>query len=119
MGTCHCSRCRKVGASTIVFINKDDLVWIQGKENVKLYQPTAPYKYRRCFCQTCGTSLGEILLCDNDDDDQDTFPINAHAIDTEIPQLQNQFHEFVQEKPWWYKICDNNDDAKQYDGHPE
>ncbi len=25
MGTCHCSRCRKVGASTIVFVKKEDL----------------------------------------------------------------------------------------------
>ena len=32
MGTCHCSRCRKAGAGTVVFIEKDSLTWVQGKE---------------------------------------------------------------------------------------
>ena len=109
MGTCHCSRCRKAGASTIVFVKKQDLKWIEGKENVVLFQPTAPYKYGRCFCKICGTSLGEILS------EQDSFPIAANALDDEIA-LKNQFHEFVSEKPSWYDICDH---AKQFDGHPE
>jgi hypothetical protein len=30
--------------------------------------------------------------------------------------IQNQFHEFVAEKPSWYDICD---DAKQFPGHPK
>lgn len=108
MGTCHCSRCRKAGASTIVFVKKDDLEWIEGKEHVALYQPAPPYKYGRCFCRICGTSLGEILSED------DSFPIAANALDAGFG-LKNQFHEFVSEKPHWYDICD---DAKQSDGHP-
>lgn len=108
MGTCHCSRCRKAGASTIVFVKKDELQWIAGKQHVALYQPAPPYKYGRCFCRICGTSLGEILS------DDDSFPIAANALDTAF-ELKNQFHEFVSEKPHWYEICD---DAKQSDGHP-
>ena len=108
MGTCHCSRCRKVGASTIVFVKREDLKWHHGRENVALYQPESPYKYGRCFCKTCGTSLGEILSNDA------TFPIAANALDTEI-NLRNQFHEFASEKPGWYEICDN---ATQSAGHP-
>lgn len=100
MGTCHCSRCRKAGASTIVFVKKEDLRWVQGKDEVALYQPTSPYKYGRCFCRICGTSLGEILS------DEDNFPIAANALDTEFG-LKNQFHEFVGEKPSWYEICDD------------
>jgi hypothetical protein len=34
IGTCHCSRCRKVGASTIAFVKKEDLKWVQGKDQV-------------------------------------------------------------------------------------
>ncbi|MEC8293832.1 MAG: GFA family protein, partial [Pseudomonadota bacterium] len=34
MGTCHCTRCRKLGASAIVFVQKEHLSWVQGKENV-------------------------------------------------------------------------------------
>lgn len=109
IGTCHCSRCRKVGASTIIFIKKKDLKWIQGREYVQLFEPIAPYKYGRCFCKTCGTSLGEILS------GEDSFPIAANALDGNL-DLKNQFHEFVAEKPSWYEICDN---AKQFDGHPE
>ena len=108
MGTCHCSRCRKAGASTIVFIKKADLNWVKGKDHVALYQPALPYKYGRCFCKVCGSSLGEILSED------DSFPIAANTLDTEIG-LKNQFHEFVSEKPTWSEICD---DAPQSEGHP-
>ena len=108
MGTCHCSRCRKAGASAIVFTKKADLKWLEGKEQVATFHPVAPYKYSRCFCKICGTSLGEILS------QEETFPISANAIDTPLP-LQNQFHEFVSEKPDWYQICDQ---APQSDGHP-
>ena len=108
MGTCHCSRCRKAGASTIVFVKKEDLVWHRGRDQVALFQPEAPYKYGRCFCRNCGTSLGEILS------EEDSFPIAAHAIDTEIA-LRNQFHEHVAEKPVWYEICDQ---APQSGGEP-
>lgn len=97
MGTCHCSRCRKVGASTIVFVKREDLKWVHGKEHVALYKPTPPYKYGRCFCKICGTSLGEILS------DDDSFPIAANAFDTELG-LKNQFDEFVSEKPLWCEI---------------
>lgn len=109
MGTCHCSRCRKAGASTIVFVRKESLIWIEGKENVTLYKPPAPYKYGRCFCRICGSSLGEILS------QEESFPIAADALDTDIG-LKNRFHEFVSEKPSWYEICD---DAPRSDRHPE
>jgi hypothetical protein len=108
LGTCHCSRCRKAGASAIVFVKKEDLVWLKGKDQVATYKPEAPYKYERNFCKNCGTSLGEILS------NFDSFPISAHAIDGEL-ELKNQMHEFVSEKPSWYEICD---DAPQKSGHP-
>lgn len=108
MGTCHCSRCRKVGASTIVFVKREDLKWVQGKEHVALFQPKSPYKYGRCFCKICGTSLGEILS------DDDSFPIAANAFDTELG-LKNQFHEFVSEKPLW---CETSITVAPSDEHP-
>lgn len=108
VGTCHCSRCRKVGASTIAFVKKDDLRWIAGREYVQIFAPTAPYSYARCFCKICGTSLGEILST------EDSFPIAANAFDDDLG-LKNQSHEFVGGKPSWYRI---GDDAPQHDGHP-
>lgn len=108
MGTCYCSRCRKAGASAIVFVKRKDVKWHKGKERVALYKPERPYKYGRCFCRVCGTSLGEILS------DDATFPIAANALDTNTG-LKNQFHEFTSEKPTWYEICD---DAPQSGVHP-
>lgn len=108
MGTCHCSRCRKLGASTIVFVKSKDLEWIAGRDSVALYQPEAPYKYGRCFCRNCGSSLGEILS------EEESFPIAANTLDDNIG-LEVQFHEFVGEKPDWYQIYDS---APQSTGHP-
>jgi hypothetical protein len=109
LGTCHCTRCRKVGASAIAFIKKDDLIWIEGKDQIAVYQPEEPFRYSRCFCKICGTSLGEILS------EEDSFPISANAIDSDV-DLKNIFHEFVCDMPSWYEI---GDDAKQFDRHPE
>ncbi len=100
--------CRKVGASSIVFVRCGDLKWLCGKENVATYKPGAPYKYERCFCRGCGSSLGESLS------EGDSFPIAANALETDIG-LKNQFHEFTSEKPSWYEICD---EAPQSEGYP-
>lgn len=108
MGTCHCTRCRKVGAGNLVFIRKDDLVWIAGQDLITVFEPTEGYKYQRCFCNVCGTALGEILS------ETESFPISAHTLDDDIA-VKNSFHEFVSEKPAWLHI---GDDAKQFEGHP-
>ena len=108
MGTCHCTRCRKAGASVFVFVEKEQLLWISGRDRIARYQPAPPYKYERCFCGTCGTALGELTS------ENDSFPIAANAFDDD-PVVRNGFHEFVAEKPEWYAICDG---AKQFAGHP-
>jgi hypothetical protein len=108
MGTCHCSRCRKVGASTFVFVKRDTFKWVQGRELVARYEPDPPFKYARCFCKRCGTALGEV------DSQQDSFPIAANCLDDD-PIVRNRFHEFVGSKPAWYEICDG---AKQFAEHP-
>ena len=108
MGMCHCSRCRKVGASALAFVNAGDFQIVSGREKIVIYKAEPPYKYDRCFCSLCGTALGEVLS------DMESFPINAHCIDSEI-EIENAFHEFVSEKPSWFKIGDN---AKQFHEHP-
>ena len=108
MGTCHCSRCRKVGTSAIVLVPPGDVQWINGKDQVTTYTPEPPFKFIRCFCKICGTSLGEILAED------ERIAIAASALDGDIG-VSNQFHEFVADKADWYEICD---DAPQYDGAP-
>ena len=109
MGTCHCSRCRKIGASVIVFVQKESLQIKEGLEFIKTYYPEDGYKYERNFCINCGSSLGELLSAEK------SFPIPANLFDCEL-KLENGFHEFVSEKPEWLKICDG---AKQFEAHPE
>ena len=108
MGTCHCSRCRKVGASTFVFVKKETFQWIQGQDFVTYYEPEAPFKYKRTFCKKCGTALGEV------GSEQDAFPVAANCLDDD-PVARNAFHEFVVNKPAWYEICD---EVKQFQEHP-
>lgn len=108
MGMCHCSRCRKVGASALAFVRSDTFSITTGLDKISTFKAEPPYKYNRCFCSVCGTALGEVLS------DLDAFPINANCIDGDI-KLEIKFHEFVSEKPSWLKIADN---AKQFGEHP-
>ena len=108
MATCHCTRCRKLGASAFVIVERDGFRWIEGRELVARHEPVPPYKYVRTFCSLCGTSLGEAGT------DTDSFPIAANCLDDD-PVIRNRFHEFVGEKPVWYEICDG---ARQFEAHP-
>ncbi|WP_428718066.1 GFA family protein [Undibacterium curvum] len=108
MGTCHCTRCRKIGASTFVFVKRESFSLIEGAAFITTYQPDAPYQYKRCFCSRCGTALGEITSS------LASFPIAANCFD-DVLSISNQFHEFVKEKPDWYSICD---EAQQFLEHP-
>lgn len=108
LGMCHCSRCRKVGASALAFVKQEQFRLVAGRESIATFKAEPPYKYDRNFCSVCGTALGEVLS------DMASFPINAHCIDSDI-ELENAFHEFVSEKPCWYVI---GDDAKQFSEHP-
>lgn len=109
LGTCHCTRCRKSGTSTMFFVKKSDLKWISGENLLQVYKAVPPYKYDRYFCKNCGTSFGEVL------GDLDSFPIAANLMDDDI-DMKNEFHEFVSEKPSWLVI---GDDGKQFHDHPE
>lgn len=108
MGTCHCSRCRKIGASTFVFVKPDTFRWVEGSDLVARYEPVAPFKFVRSFCRACGTALGEI------DAAPESFLVAAHCFDDD-PVVRNRFHEWVSVKPAWYEI---HDSAKQFPEYP-
>ncbi|WP_246841209.1 GFA family protein [Hahella sp. CCB-MM4] len=108
MGTCHCSRCRKVGASTLVFVKSETFRITSGRDQISTFKAEPPYSYDRCFCSKCGSALGEVLS------EGTSFPVVANCIDSDI-EIENQFHEFVSEKPSWLKIGDT---AKQFEKHP-
>ncbi len=107
MATCHCSRCRKLGIATFVFVQAKDFRLLDGSDSIAEYE-TADFKYTRCFCKMCGTALGEITSSDP------SFPLAANCLDDPVA-ARNRFHEFVASKPDWYEICDA---ARQFPGHP-
>ena len=108
MGTCHCSRCRKVGASNLVFVKSEAFQITSDRDKISTYKLEPPYKYDRCFCSVCGSALREALS------ESDSFPVSANCIDEDI-RVENKFHEFVSEKPSWLKIGDT---AKQFNEYP-
>jgi len=91
---CHCSRCRKAGSSEFVLVDRSSFKWIQGRVLVGEYVPEPPFKYKRCFCRKCGSSLGEILS----EEEQFTLPVNCLDSD---PNIELWFHEHVASKPAW------------------
>ena len=108
MGACHCSRCRKLGASTFVFVKRDDFQWITGRDRVARLEPEAPFKYVRTYCRDCGSALGEVGT------DAESFPLSAHLLDDD-PGVRIRFHEFTADKPDWHVI---GDEAPQFAQHP-
>lgn len=99
MGTCHCSRCRKLGTSTIVFVKREQFRLESGAADIATLAPVAPYKYARSFCRKCGTSLGEPFSPD------ESFPLNAQCLDSD-PGLRNSFHEHEADRPEWLEAPD-------------
>ncbi len=105
MGACHCSRCRKAGSSTYVYVRTEAFHWLAGRELLVRYQPKPPMTFSRAFCRRCGTSLG-------DPDGTRVVAIAANCLDDD-PGVRMDFHEYAPDKPPWEEICD---DAKPY-GH--
>lgn len=109
LGICHCSRCRKLGASEFFMVEKDSFQWVSGKEFVAEYPAEEPFIYNRCFCSKCGSSLGEILS------DAKEFPIAANALDSD-PGLKVLFHEHTVSRPSWQLL---HEGAKLFEENPE
>lgn len=109
LGVCHCSRCRKLGVSEFFMVAGKTFSWVSGKEFVSEYVPEEPFKYRRCFCKLCGSSLGEVLSTEA------KFPVAANSLDSD-PELKVWFHEHVAAKPSWQLV---HADAKHFDGDPQ
>ena len=95
---CHCSRCRKLGASPFAMVDAASFELLGGSARVVHYEPVPPHKYRRSFCGECGTSLGEILS------DEKTFPVSVNCFDQGLDDVEVRFHEHVASKPPWVEI---------------
>ena len=105
---CHCSRCRKSsGIFSAVLIGKvDDLKILQGEDDIARNSPENPWTHSRCFCNNCGTSLGDLAT------DFGIYVVAASALDDD-PGIRPTAHIHTASKPDWYEIEDN---LKKFDG---
>ena len=108
VGACYCSRCRKVGATPFAMVDASTFALQRGREHIVEYLPEPSFKYVRCFCGRCGTSLGEITSSEG------MFPIPLNCFDEEL-EVEIGFHEHVATKPSWCLIPEG---AKQFEGDP-
>ncbi|RTZ20013.1 GFA family protein [Vibrio penaeicida] len=108
LGICHCSRCRKLGASEFFMVEKASFEWVSGRDEVVEYAPEPPFIFKRCFCKKCGSSLGEVLS------DESEFPVVANVLDSD-PNLKVLFHEHAATRPSWQLI---HSGAKVFEADP-
>lgn len=104
---CHCSRCRKAaGIYSAVLIGKaGDLRITHGEDFIAKTDPGSDWKFERCFCRECGTSLGDLAT-------GDIYVVAASALDDD-PGIRPSAHIHTASKPDWYEI---NDDLKKFEG---
>ncbi len=80
-----------------------------GRDSIVEYRPEAPFKYTRCFCAKCGTSLGEMTASEK------LFPVPVNCFDDDLG-MPILFHEHVATKPSWQHIPEGE---KQFPGDPK
>ena len=108
VAACHCSRCRKLGATPFAMVSAEHFELLAGGEHIARHHPDPPLRYVRSFCGRCGTSLGEMLS------DGAMFPIPAHCFDDDLG-LEIRFHEHVASRSPW---CEIPPGRKQFAGDP-
>jgi len=104
---CHCSRCRKsAGVFSAVLVGKSgDFSLLEGEDAIAKYKPGPGWKFERCFCKHCGTSLGDMVT-------GDIYVVAASALDDD-PGIRPMAHIHCASKPDWYELLD---DVRQFDG---
>lgn len=108
VAACHCSRCRKLGATPFAMVTASSFELLRGREQIVTHHPGPPFKYPRCFCGSCGTSLGEVTS------DEEMFPIPVNCFDDDLG-MEIRFHEHVATRPSWAVIPEG---VRQFEGDP-
>jgi len=102
---CHATRCRKAtgsAASPEMLASLDSLRWIQGSDQVRIYEAPlleTPPAYRRAFCNTCGSPLPVEIVGSG-------FAILNPGVLDDDPGTREFRHAFVDQKATWHAITD-------------
>lgn len=105
---CHCARCRKAAGvfSTVLIGPVADLTITGGQDHIARNEPDAPFVHRRAFCETCGSSLGDLAT------DGGIYVVAASVLDDD-PGIKPMGHIHTASKPDWYEITDG---LQQFEG---
>ena len=88
------------GVFSAVLVGKaDDLLVTEGHTEIAKVSPGPDWKFERCFCKECGTSLGDMAA-------GDVYVIAASALDDD-PGIRPTAHIHTASKPDWYEIDDS------------
>ena len=96
---CHCSRCRKQTGSAFnsaTLINKEDLTFVKGEENIKVFSSLG---VNRHFCGNCGSHLFS-----SRDNDNSTYRLRIGLINEPI-NAEKRIHIYTGSKANWDTIC--------------
>lgn len=83
----------------------DDLLVRQGHKEISKFRPGPDWKFERCFCRECGSSLGDRTT-------GDIYVVAASALDDD-PKIRPTAHIHTTSKPDWYELVD---DLKKFEG---
>ena len=106
---CHCSLCRKAtgsSANAATLINKDDLIWLSGRNAVKSYEDQTGF--RSSFCEKCGCPVPNVVK------NTDVYWLPAGLLDN-VSGIQVVAHILTGSKAEWDIIPD---DIVQYENMP-
>ncbi|OED40773.1 hypothetical protein AB833_11815 [Chromatiales bacterium (ex Bugula neritina AB1)] len=106
---CHCSRCRKVkGAAHAanVFVLPEDFQWLQGEDNIVVYDHPGAERFGNSFCRTCGSSVPRKAVS------SPMVNIPAGSID-DAPGIDSKGHIYTNSKSNWFDITDGRDQFEE------
>jgi len=102
MMNCHCTRCRLSRAApyaTNLFVSRESVEWISGKDLVRNYKLPDAERFAVGFCRQCGG------LVPRTDSDSPRIHIPAGCLDSN-PGIEPLGHIFVGSKASWFDITD-------------
>ncbi len=107
LGSCHCSKCRKVsgtGSNVVLIAPAENFSWLQGEIYIKSYK--MPGGWQSTFCSECGSPLPHT------NNESISMWVPAGLLDDD-PELSILAHTQVSSKAKWDVI---KDDVLQFEG---
>ncbi len=102
MMQCHCTRCRKVkGAAhaSNVFVAPEDFDWLEGKDQVVVYDLPEAERFGNSFCKRCGSSVPRQAS------NAPMINVPAGSLDDD-PGIKPKANIYVGSKANWFEVTD-------------